>query len=53
MGDEIMEEDSSRNMVDVDQLQDKNQAELLAEFDRRRRVILLFSVYRIKIKTAI
>jgi hypothetical protein len=26
---------------------------LLAEFDRRRRVILLFSVYRIKIKTAI
>ena len=35
MSDESMEEDT--NLVDSDQLQDRNQAELLAEFERRRR----------------
>jgi hypothetical protein len=42
MSDESMEEDVGQNMVDVDQLQDKNTQELLAEFERRRRVNNIF-----------
>jgi hypothetical protein len=43
MSDESMEEDTSHGMVEVEQLQDKNTLELLAEFERRRRVF--FSIH--------